>query len=400
MIFFRRLLLATMLLFAPIGANAQVTVGSDALPQATLDVVATKTDGSTAEGVIAPRLTLAQLKAADARYLAAQTGAIVYVTDATGDTTTKTANVTAAGYYYFDGTVWQKMGGVVAADMPDTNTTYTISAGTGAGALTLTPSTGAAQNVNVNVGVTSVTGTAPVNVSTGNTPVVSVTTGNLTSAASVATATAPLTVGTGTSRLVGGGATLAVNNTAPLWNANQLRGTGIATTAPTTNQVLKYNGSNWAPAADANTTYTATAPVTLTGTAFGISSGTSSNFFTPASGFTVTSQSLAYWGKVVSLQVVLKMASARGIAASGNFTDFAIGTVNASYHPAVVMRGSGFISVSNTTTIPAGTADTGLISTVIASSGSISVESVATNGTYTYLPNNASIYVNFTYVMQ
>ena len=108
-----------MMVLAPMGASAQVTIGSGDLPAATLDVVATKTDGSTAEGVIAPRLTLAQLKAADARYLAAQTGAIVYVTDATGGTTAKTANVTAAGYYYFDGTVWQKMGGVVAADMPD-----------------------------------------------------------------------------------------------------------------------------------------------------------------------------------------------------------------------------------------------------------------------------------------
>ena len=117
-VFFRRMLLSAMLL-APMDASAQVTIGSSGLPQATLDVVASKTDGSTAEGIIAPRLTLAQLKAADARYLDAQTGAIVYVTDATGGTTAKTANVTAAGYYYFDGTVWQKMGGMVAADMPD-----------------------------------------------------------------------------------------------------------------------------------------------------------------------------------------------------------------------------------------------------------------------------------------
>ena len=96
-----------MMVLAPIGATAQVTIGSGDLPAATLDVVATKTDGTTAEGIIAPRLTLAQLKAADAQYLAAQTGTVVYVTDATGGTTAKTVNVTAVGYYYFDGSVWQ-----------------------------------------------------------------------------------------------------------------------------------------------------------------------------------------------------------------------------------------------------------------------------------------------------
>ena len=30
----------------------------------------------------------------------------------------------------------------------------------------------------------------------------------------------------------------------------RIRGTGVVATAPTTGQVLKYNGTNWAPAAD------------------------------------------------------------------------------------------------------------------------------------------------------
>ncbi|MDP5199136.1 tail fiber domain-containing protein, partial [Flavobacterium sp. DG2-3] len=38
-----------------------------------------------------------------------------------------------------------------------------------------------------------------------------------------------------------------------LWNANQLRGTGVVATPPTTGQVLTYNGTNWAPAAAAAT---------------------------------------------------------------------------------------------------------------------------------------------------
>ena len=80
-------------------------------PKATLDVTAKTTDGSKAEGIIAPRLTGDQIKAADTQYTSAQTGAIVYATAAVGTSTTKTANITDAGYYYFDGSVWQKMTG-------------------------------------------------------------------------------------------------------------------------------------------------------------------------------------------------------------------------------------------------------------------------------------------------
>lgn len=41
---------------------------------------------------------------------------------------------------------------------------------------------------------------------------------------------------------------IKANNTTAIWNANQLQGKGIVTTAPTTGQVLTYNGTNWAPA--------------------------------------------------------------------------------------------------------------------------------------------------------
>ena len=91
--------------------NAQVTIGSNDDPKATLDVVASATDGSTAEGIIPPRLTGDQIKGKDARYDAPQKGAIVYATAAASPTTTKTANITKEGYYYFDGSVWQGLGG-------------------------------------------------------------------------------------------------------------------------------------------------------------------------------------------------------------------------------------------------------------------------------------------------
>lgn len=91
------------LFFAQVGINTPT-------PQATFDVVAKKTDGTTSEGIIAPRLTGNQIKSADAQYDSPQTGTLVYAMDAVNGATTKTVNITTAGYYYFDGKIWQKMG--------------------------------------------------------------------------------------------------------------------------------------------------------------------------------------------------------------------------------------------------------------------------------------------------
>jgi uncharacterized protein (TIGR02145 family) len=99
---FLALLCGLSMLSAQVGINTET-------PQATLDVVASKTDGSTAEGVIAPRLTGDQIKIKDAQYNVAQKGAIVYATAKVGTASPKTANITAEGYYYFDGSVWVGM---------------------------------------------------------------------------------------------------------------------------------------------------------------------------------------------------------------------------------------------------------------------------------------------------
>ncbi|ANF49119.1 hypothetical protein A0O34_00465 [Chryseobacterium glaciei] len=101
------------LLFALIigeAAYSQVGVNT-ATPNATFDVTAIPADLSKTDGFIAPRLKGAELKAKDANYTLLQTGAIVYVTEilAPADTTAKTINVTALGYFYFDGNIWQKM---------------------------------------------------------------------------------------------------------------------------------------------------------------------------------------------------------------------------------------------------------------------------------------------------
>jgi len=79
---------------------------------------------------------------------------------------------------------------------------------------------------------------------------------------SSATATAPLVLANNTAQTVGtANPSFTVNNTAPLWNANQLQGKTVHTTAPTDGQVLKWDNANsrWAPAADTNTTYTISA---------------------------------------------------------------------------------------------------------------------------------------------
>ena len=109
----KRLFYLVLLVFigGTLSVNAQVTVGANSDPNATLDVVGQATDATVADGVIAPRLTGDQIKAKDAAYGTAQTGAIVYATAAVGTASTKTAAITAAGYYYFDGTAWKGFGG-------------------------------------------------------------------------------------------------------------------------------------------------------------------------------------------------------------------------------------------------------------------------------------------------
>ena len=99
-------------LFTVMGAFAQsgyIGIGTTN-PKATLDVTGTPGTVTTADGIIAPRLTGNQL-AAKTAYGTDQTAAQVYVTAAATTPAGATINVTAPGYYYFDGTAWQKVGG-------------------------------------------------------------------------------------------------------------------------------------------------------------------------------------------------------------------------------------------------------------------------------------------------
>lgn len=70
------------------------------------------------------------------------------------------------------------------------------------------------------------------------------------------------------------GTTATVNNTGAYWNANQLQGRAVSTTAPASSQVLAWNGTAWAPAAaaPATTTHTLTnAANTITSVVNGVS---------------------------------------------------------------------------------------------------------------------------------
>ncbi|REC59484.1 hypothetical protein DRF65_25725 [Chryseobacterium pennae] len=95
--------------FAQVGFN---TIS----PKTTVDVSAKRdtsgliTDNTQTYGLQAPRLTRAELTANTATYSSDQSGALIYITDVTGgDATGQRINVTAMGYYYFDGAVWQRL---------------------------------------------------------------------------------------------------------------------------------------------------------------------------------------------------------------------------------------------------------------------------------------------------
>ena len=106
--FFRVAVIMSLLVVNAAFSYAQVTVGSNSVPNATLDVVGQAGVTTVTDGVIAPRLSGVQLQAKDGRYGTDQTGAIVYViAPLSSSTSAKTLYVTSIGYYYFDGEVWQ-----------------------------------------------------------------------------------------------------------------------------------------------------------------------------------------------------------------------------------------------------------------------------------------------------
>lgn len=99
--------------------QARVGINTDA-PKSTLDIRG-KTANADGSGTVlntdmtgfqAPRLTRLELtNKGNTLYGADQTGALIYITDiSTGDALSQRVNITAVGYYYFDGSAWVRVG--------------------------------------------------------------------------------------------------------------------------------------------------------------------------------------------------------------------------------------------------------------------------------------------------
>lgn len=96
-------------------------------PVVTLDVVGSRADATKIDGMITPRISLAQLNAKVALYNTNHRGTILYIDNSIGNTVTSTAQITTVGYYYFDGVLWKSL-------EPKAGTTiFTASLGSGAG---------------------------------------------------------------------------------------------------------------------------------------------------------------------------------------------------------------------------------------------------------------------------
>ena len=100
---------SAVFIFLAIHLKAQIGIATDS-PRATLDVTGKPTAATIADGIIAPRISLANLNAKSA-YGANQIGAIIYINNITGTAAGATANINAIGYYYFDGGKWVKFAG-------------------------------------------------------------------------------------------------------------------------------------------------------------------------------------------------------------------------------------------------------------------------------------------------
>lgn len=115
------LLLVTGSTFAQIGVNTTA-------PASTLDVVATNATGTTTnvDGITIPRVTRERAQS----MVSVPTSTMIYVTEVTtGSTTGTTANVTAIGFYFFNGTLWEK----INTGTPSADWSLTGNSGTTAG---------------------------------------------------------------------------------------------------------------------------------------------------------------------------------------------------------------------------------------------------------------------------
>ncbi|WP_156907142.1 hypothetical protein [Epilithonimonas caeni] len=101
--------LISSLSFSQVGINTES-------PRSTMDISAKRNSAGVIEdysqhyGLQAPRLTREELTNINVTYGAGQNAAIIYISDVSGgNSNVPRTNITSVGYYYFDGSLWQKM---------------------------------------------------------------------------------------------------------------------------------------------------------------------------------------------------------------------------------------------------------------------------------------------------
>ena len=115
------------------------------------------------------------------------------------------------------------------------------------------------------------------------------------------------------------GNTFTADNNSPIWNASQIMGTSISTIAPTNNQVLKWNGTEWIPAADSNTFYAAGSGITLASNTFSADNASPIWNAGQIMGFTVATTS-------PFVDQILKWNGTEWVPSNDNNTTYAAGT--------------------------------------------------------------------------
>jgi len=98
--------LAILFFLFSLASYAQVGIGTPA-PASTLDVTAANLTGTTVDGLLIPRVS--RLRAQS--MTGTPTSTMLYINDITNGTATgTTVNVTTTGFYFFNGTTWEKLG--------------------------------------------------------------------------------------------------------------------------------------------------------------------------------------------------------------------------------------------------------------------------------------------------
>lgn len=99
----KRSLVALIMLFSiSFSGNAQVGVNTNT-PMTTLHIENLPSSATVAEGILIPRVTVADLDAQDSKYQNDQNGSLVFVTDnSMGTQGKKTSNINGRGFYFYD----------------------------------------------------------------------------------------------------------------------------------------------------------------------------------------------------------------------------------------------------------------------------------------------------------